>query len=179
MKLSGPFLSALAVVTVFSAGGCSTPAQPAAMVPPPTKAVTTHAYRLSLQVVGGSETKVITNSQISNSDFASAVRDSILQSELFSQVSAVGTPADYVLAAFIARLAQPTMGTSLTVTFEVGWKLTRIADKTVVWEKAITKIHRTGAFDAFAFTKRLRLANEAAARANIADAIAQMGSLKL
>jgi len=167
------------VFAVFAVVGCSTPSQPAAMAAPVVRVSTKHARTVSLRVTGGSETSAVHRSQISNEDLSEAVRQSVTQSELFSGVVQEGTASDYRLEAFIARLSQPTMGGSLQVTLEISWKLIRVANNSVVWEKAITSNYKTTAMEAFAFVKRLRLANEAASRANISDAISQIGAITL
>lgn len=167
------------IIVVFAFVGCSTPSQPAAMEPPAVRVSTKNARTISLRVSGGSETSALHRSQISNEDLAEAVRQSVTKSELFSKVAQEGATSDYALEAFIARLSQPTMGGSLQVTLEINWKLTRLASNSVVWEKAVTSNYKTTAMESFAFVKRLRLANEAAARANISDAISQMGALTL
>ncbi|WP_438479910.1 hypothetical protein [Oleiharenicola lentus] len=166
----------VSVVALFS--GCATASQSSAMaVVDAPAAITKHVHTVSLQVTGGEETSSMGMSSISNTDFAAAIKTSIEQSALFSKVSEVG--AAYQVFAHIVRLDRPSFGGSFTVKMEVTWQLRRLSDQSLVWEKAIMSSHTAKMSDAFVGTTRLRLANEGAARANIKDAIDQMGSLTL
>jgi hypothetical protein len=159
-------------------GGCATASKPAAMtVELGTTAIKKHPHAVALAVSGGEETSSLGMSSISNADFASAIKASIEQSGLFSAVDGESSP--YQLAAHITRLDRPSFGTAFTVNLEVSWQLRRLADQVLVWEKAISSSFTAKMGDAFVGTTRLRLANEGAARANIKDAIDQMGQLEL
>lgn len=162
------------------AGGCASPAQSKAMVAVPTMgSVKSHDGKVSLNVTGGSETSAMGASQISSADFATALRDSIQKSGLFSAVVAAGGDEDYHIEVAIVRVDQPMMGFSMTVTFETTWTLSGKNDQTVFWRKAISSRFTATVGDAFAGVTRLRLANEGAARENIQEAIAQMSALTL
>jgi hypothetical protein len=167
---------ALAVVLVCA--GCATASKPEAMVAAPAANVMAHAQSVSINVTGGAETSAMGASNISNADFAAAIKDSILQSKLFAQVLA-GEQSDYQLEVRIARLDRPSFGLTFTVNLEADWQLRRRSDGNVVWEKAITSSFTANMSDAFAGVKRLRLANEGAARENIKQAISQMSGLSL
>jgi ABC-type uncharacterized transport system auxiliary subunit len=160
-------------------GGCSTPAQPNAMVATSLGAVAKHPESLSLNVTGGSATSAAGASQISNGDFASALSQSIERSGLFAKVIPAGQSSAYHLEVAIVRLQQPMFGFSMTATIETTWTLTHLSDRAVVWQKAITTSHTANAGDAFVGVTRLRLATEGAARDNIQDAINQLGALSL
>lgn len=169
-------VSAVAMVFVFS--GCATASQPAAMTADfSAAAVKKHPVSASLQVSGGGETSAMGASNISNADFAAAIKSSIEQSGLFAKLS--DDSGDYRLTAHIVRLDRPMFGASFTVELEVNWRLMRASDQKVVWEKAIRASFTATMGDAFVGTTRLRLANEGAARANIKDAIDQMSALTL
>lgn len=168
----------LLVLTSLFLAGCATPSQPAAMVAMPAGPVSQHSQSLSINVTGGSETSSAGASKISNTDFAEALRQSIVQSGLFAKISPADL-ADYRLDVYIVRLEQPTFGFSMTVTLETNWTLTRQSDRQIAWQKAITSTYTAKAGEAFAGVTRLRLANEGTARANIQDAIAQMSALTL
>lgn len=166
----------LAVSLFFS--GCATPSTSADMAVAPTMRVQTHAATVSVTVTGGHATSSVGASQISNEDFAQAVQQSIESSGLFAKILPAGA-ADYNLAVFIVRLQQPMFGFSMTVTMEASWSLTRKSDHAVVWQKDLATTYTAKASDAFAGVTRLRLANEGAARANIAQAIDAMSRLTL
>lgn len=157
-------------------GGCATASKPTAMVAAPTGPITKHVESLSVNVTGGGETSAMGASNISNADFAEAIKASIVQSGLFATIGAVDQ-ADYQVEVQIVRLDRPMFGASFTVNFEATWRLLRRSDAKVIWEKAVISKFTATMGDAFAGVTRLRLANEGAARENIKDAIAQMGVL--
>lgn len=165
------------VAAMIILGGCSTPAQPVAMTATITRAVTKHSQSVSVNVTGGSATSSAGASKISNSDFATALQQSIEQSGLFAKTVPTGSAEDYHLEVEIVRLQQPMMGFSMTVTIEANWTLSRPSDHTVIWQKSVTSTHTTGTGEAFVGVTRLRLATEGAARDNIQDAIGQMSAL--
>lgn len=169
--------------TLFAAamlfcGGCASASKPEAMVAASAFGVKPHPQSVSINVTGGAETSAMGASNISNADFAEAIKTSILQTKLFAQV--LGADAsDYQLDVQIVRLDRPTFGLTFTVNLEADWRLRRRSDQTVVWEKAITSSFTANMGDAFAGVTRLRLANEGAARENIKQAIQQMSALSL
>lgn len=126
---------------------------------------------------GGKETSSMGASQISDEAFAQALRDSIEKSGLFAKVSPSG--ARYKLTGFIGKVDQPLIGLSLTVKMEVNYSLVDTQSGTTVWAKDIASEYTAMTGEAFAAVKRLRLANEGAARENIQQAIAAMAALKL
>ena len=106
-----------------------------------------------------------------------ALTDSITKSGLFAKVSPSG--ARYKLAAFIGKVDQPMLGFSVTVRMEVSYSLTDTQSSKSVWSKSISSEYTARTSEAFAGVKRLRLANEGAARENIQQAIAAMAALTL
>jgi len=128
-------------------------------------------------VSGGKETASMGASQISDQAFAQALRDSIEKSGLFARVSPSG--ARYKLTGFIGKVDQPLIGFSLTVKMEVSYTLVDTQSGTTVWTKDIATEYTAKTGEAFAAVKRLRLANEGAARENIQQAIAAMTTLTL
>jgi hypothetical protein len=66
-----------------------------------------------LRRCGGKATSSMGASQISDSDFAQALSDSIAKSGLFKEVLVSG--GRYKLDAFIGKVDQPMMGFSMTV----------------------------------------------------------------
>jgi len=132
---------------------------------------------VSVAVSGGKETSSTGASQISDQAFAQALRDSIEKSGLFAKVSPSG--ARYKLTGFIGKVDQPLLGFSLTVKMEVSYTLVDTQSGTTLWTKDIASQYTAKAGEAFAAVKRLRLANEGAARENIQQAIAAMATLTL
>jgi len=107
-----------------------------------------------------------------------ALRQSIEQSGLFAQALKEGS-AEYLLQAFIAQINQPFFGSSMTVSMEVNYHLTRTELKQVVWQKAVSSTYTAPFGEAFVAATRLQLANEGAARKNIEQAIQEMSQLRL
>ena len=176
-----PRTSACLLITTATLlfGGCATASKPSSMVAAAMAPVTRHhSQSVSVAVTGGSETSGMGASKIGNTDFAEAITTSITQSGVFAQIAPAGS-GDYTLGVQIVRLDQPMFGLSFTVTLECTWRLSRLSDGTTVWEKSITTPFTATTGDAFAGVTRLRLANEGAARANIREAITQLGALKL
>lgn len=172
-------LSALLLVVLAAAGftGCATPSDPAAMTPTIAAGILHGSTgSVDVKVSGGAETSAAGFSQISDADFSTAIREAISQSKIFASVRDEG---DYVLEAYIARLQQPSFGFSMTVTIEVSWTLTRRSDAFVVWRNSIESTHTAGAGEAFAGAKRVRLANEGAAKANIETALRQIAAMNV
>jgi hypothetical protein len=157
--------------------GCATGAKPEAMVAEKVAVAHQSNGDVSIMVSGGKATSSAGASQISDDAFAQALRDSITKSGLFRAVSASG--GRYKLTAFIGKVDQPMMGFSLTVNMEVSYTLVDTESNKTVWSKNIPSAYTAKVSDAFAGVERLRLANEGAAKANIQQAITEMGALQL
>ncbi len=178
MNLKTIFRSLSLAVLVAAAGvlaGCATASKPEAMVPATPVAGIHHAQTVSVVVAGGSETSALGKSQISNDAFQQAIAQSIQSSKSFSSV--VKAPSgDYQLAVTVVSMDQPSFGLSFTVKMEAAWSLKK-ADGTVVMQESIKSEGTAGVGDAFAGVERIRIANEFAARANIATALDKIGKL--
>jgi len=171
----------IAILAAFAAlflAGCATPSTPAAMTAKPVTAVTKNPESLGVNVTGGGETSSMGASNISDADFATAIKTSIADSGLFAKITA-SEQADYLLSVAIVRLDRPLFGASFTVNFEATWRLSRRSDQKLIWEKSVASSFTATMGDAFVGVTRLRLANEGAARTNIQDAITQMSALSL
>jgi hypothetical protein len=83
------------------------------------------------------------------------------------------------LTVTIFNLDQPSFGFSFTVKMEAGWSLRRADTGAVVWQESIKSEHTATTGDAFAAVKRLRLANEGAAKENIAQGLSKISTLSL
>jgi len=165
-------LAAAAVIT-----GCAAPSQPGAMIAAPA-GVHHSRESVSVQVSGGKETSSVRTSQISDKDFAQALRESIEKAGLFAQ-TAEAPRGTYRLEAYIGELTQPFIGFDMTVTMEVTYTLTDTRSQQVVLKKPISATHTATTGDSVIGVKRLQLANEAAARKNIEQAITEMSKLEL
>jgi len=168
---------ACVIAAATLAGGCATPASSVAMTATPAASVHQIGSDVSVAVSGGKETASMGASQISDEAFAQALRDSIEKSGLFAKVSSSG--ARYKLTGFIGKVDQPLMGFSLTVKMEVNYTLVDTQSGTTVWTKDIASEYTAKTGEAFAAVKRMRLANEGAARENIQQAVAAMAALTL
>jgi len=153
--------------TVIMLSGCAAPANQQAMaVSEPVKIVKQHPFTVSVTTSGGSETSSMGSSAIANADLKAAIEKSILESKVFKEV-VQGNAGQYQLNVAVTQIDKPTFGASFTVTLETAWSLVRTSDKQVIWRKAITGAHTATMSDAFVGIKRLQLAVEGAARANI------------
>ncbi|MGH8275634.1 MAG: hypothetical protein ACRETH_02955 [Steroidobacteraceae bacterium] len=157
--------------------GCATAAKPDEMVPEKITPVHKSSGDVSIAVSGGKETSSMGASQVSNDAFAQALSASIEQSGLFAKVSPAGTR--YRLTAFIGKVDQPMFGFSLKVTMEVSYTLIDTQSGTTIWTKDIPSEYTAKGSEAFAATKRLRLANEGEAKNNISKALTEISALNL
>jgi hypothetical protein len=157
--------------------GCATAAKSDAMTAQPATLVHKSGSDVSVAVSGGKDTSSMGASQISNDNFAQALRDSISQSGLFAKVA--DSAGRYKLAAFIGNVDQPVMGFSMTVKMEVSYTLVDTTSGQTVWNKTVASTYTAKAGAAFAGTTRLRLANEGAAKDNIQQALTAISSLNL
>lgn len=157
--------------------GCATASRSDDMVATPAAVVHRNSGSVSVAVAGGKETNPMWTSQISSDAFAQALRDSIQKAGLFGSVTDAG--ANYRLNAFLGKVDQPMFGLSFTVKMEVSYTLVDTRSGKTVWQQDVASQYTAHPSDAFAAVKRLRLANEGAARENIQQAIAEMSALSL
>ena len=87
--------------------------------------------------------------------------------------------AQYQLEVIITELDQPWGGLDLTVALSTRWKLTKRGSSEPTWKHSIHASYTATFADAFAAIKRLRLANEGAARKSIAEGIRRISELNL
>jgi len=169
-------LLALLIIPLFMAG-CATASKPEALVPKTPVAGIQHPQTVSVVSAGGSETSALGKSQISTEALQQALIAAIEKNKTFSSV-VKGSGGDYRLAVTVVSVDQPSFGFSFTVKMEAAWSLKK-ADGTVVLQESIKSEGTAGATEAFAGVERLRLANEAAARANISAGLTRIGALRL
>lgn len=114
------------------------------------------------KISGGKDTNPIWMSKVSNEDFQYALKSSLHQNHLYA-----GGPSKYTVSAEIAALDQPIMGVDMSVSSKVRYKVTRVSDKTVVFNEVIAATYTAKFGDSLLGVERLRLANEGSIRQNI------------
>jgi hypothetical protein len=137
-----------------------------------------HPFSVSVQAAGGEETNPLWTSEISNEAFAQAIREGIAESGLFRSVITAGD-GDYLLEVSIVNVDKPVAGFDMTVNMAASWKLTHVATRKIVFQDVIYKSYTATVGNAFAGIKRLRLAQEGAARENIQEGLNRISRLKL
>jgi hypothetical protein len=178
--MSSRSVTAVAASVIVAASlltGCATASKSDAMVVDQVAIAHSSSSDVSVVVSGGQETSKMGASQISDDSFAQALRDSITKSGLFKSVAASG--GRYKLTAFIGKVDQPTFGLSMTVKMEVSYTLVDTKSGKTVWSKNIASEHTAKPSEAFAGVKRLRLANEGAAKDNIQQALTEISNVQI
>jgi len=173
LVVTGMVLISIALVIT----GCATPAKPSAMAS--SLIVTNHHQgSVSVNVTGGNKTNPMWKSDISSEDFSTALEETLRHSALFSSVAATNT--DYRLEVQLVRVTTPLLGSTSTVTVVSEWRLVRVRDSAVVSDEYFaTPFTATMGDGGFFVIKRTRIANEGAARANIAKGIQRLSELNL
>jgi hypothetical protein len=167
------------MVALATLAGCATPARVEQMTIAPENinryaAVKPLTKKVGVaEVSGGEETNPLWTSEIGDKEFQGALQKSLLQANLLAPEG----KGDYLLAAKLLKVDQPMFGFNLTVNTEVKYTLTRVADGKVVFDKTVSASHTATPADAFVAVERLRLANEGAARNNIADIVDSLYAL--
>lgn len=169
LRLNIAALASLALAASLL-GGCASPVRPEAMSTTLVAPAHKSAADVSVTASGGSI------AEISNDAFAQALRESIERSGTFAKVRAAG--ARYQLQAAIGRIDRPSAGV-FTVRMDVGYTIIDTRAIKVVWTQSIASEHTAHLSDGVIAAKRLRMAGEAAARANIEQALTQIAALNL
>ena len=158
--------------------GCASPATREGMKAQILNLQNKHPFSVKVQTEGGRKTNPLWTSEISSESFAQAVQESISESGLFRSV-VTGSDGDYLLEVTIINVDKPLVGFDLTVNMAVNWTLTHISTKKVVFQNVIGKSFTATVGDAVVAIKRLRLAEEGAARKNIQEGLNSISQLKL
>lgn len=160
----------LAAAAALSA--CASASKPGAMVAPVSEA-TIIADQSPLReafvvgaVNGGKETNPLWTSEVSNADFAEALRQSLAAHAMLSAVE-----GKYRLDAEMLKLKQPFAGFNMTVTSTVRYKVTDVAGGAVVFDETVETPYTAEVGDSFLAVKRLQLANEGSIKGNISKLI--------
>jgi hypothetical protein len=156
--------------------GCASAAKSKGMVISQVPKPRTVHDVLTISVKGGEQTNPMWMSKISDDDFRGALLESLQKMDMFKTIRSSGNEP-YLFEATLEHLEQPIMGFNMSVGLRVDWKLTRASDQKVLWHDKIESSHTATVGDAFAGIKRLRLATEGAARANIQQALTKLSTL--
>lgn len=127
------------------------------------------------QVMGGHETNPMLGPQINNANFKAALVQSLQQANLYHSFS--GAP--YILNADLVNLEQPLLGLNLTVIYTVHYQLKNVPKNKTIYDKNIVASYTAKVSDSLLAVKRLKLANEGAARANIEKLITDLYQLPI
>ena len=163
------------LVLAFGLSACASGAKPGAMLAPNT-AQTTISANSNLreavgigQVSGGRETNPLLVSDVSSSDMAEALRLSLSVRTMLAI-----RDERFRLEANMINLQQPMIGANMTVTSKVRYRLTRVTDNAIVFEREITAPFTAAWNSTFYGVERLRLANEGSIRENISQFLAAL-----
>lgn len=173
------FLVTFAMLAAIFGSGCASPALPRDMQTHSIVIEQRQPFTITVQAEGGRRTgRFLSASEISNDALAEAVRKSISESGLFREVVPSGK-ADYQLDVGIESMSAPGAAFNMTVTLTVGWRLTQVATRKLVFVSETTESYTATVGDALMGIKRLRLAEEGAARKNIQVGLQRISQLNL
>ena len=133
-----------------------------------------HPASVGLHVEGGGGL----DSRISNEAFEEAVRASLAEAGVFSDVVRIDQ-ADFRLDAILGDCRQPAGGFDMTVEMTVLWSLSTAEPARIVWQALVESQHTATVGDAFAGVVRMREATEGAARKNIEEALRRLAAADL
>lgn len=178
MRINTSSLILLIGATVLA--GCATPARVDQMSAKPT-AIAAKATPLRSNVAvgavgGGEETNPLWVSNVSATDFARALDDSLRGAALLAQNR---DSSKYILSAHLNALQQPVLGLDMTVIATVNYTLIERASGKEVHRAVLTTPYTARFGDAFLGVERLKVANEGAIRENITQLIERLYGLQL
>jgi hypothetical protein len=158
----------LLALALLLLGACASGATPGAMTVPlseQTLLAETSRLRQSMQVGaigGGRETNPLWTSQVSDADFAAALRQSLATHAMLSINN-----QSFRIDARMIGLDQPLAGFDMTVVSRVAYSVTNVATGALVFQREISASHTANFSSAIVAIERLRLANEGSVRENI------------
>ncbi len=168
-------LRAVLVACALTLGGCAAGARSELMVAAaPTAFAAEHQLRNSVAmqgVQGGEDTNPLLSSNIANDQFQAALEQSMRNAGLLASSDEA---ARYRLSASMQELNQPMVGLDMSVTITVRYTITPVAGGAPIFDAPVRATGVGRLSQAFAGTERLRIANEAAARENIAEFLRQL-----
>lgn len=169
---------ALLVSAASGLSGCASPASTDAIIIHDIPGIKQHQKTVAIRTQGGSDTSAMGSSNISNSDFAKAIEESIIENKLFTQVIH-GEGSDYLLNVTIVSISKPSFGANFTVSMEAAWSLSDRKTQKVVMRESIKSSDTATMGEAFVGVTRLRLAVEGAAHENVQLGLMAISRLQL
>ncbi len=176
MKKVLQHLAAAALIALL--GGCAAGArvenmevagQPAQRIAP-----TPLRQQLAVREVGGANgDNRHWQSSVGNPGFEAALINSLRATGLLAEGGA-GQTAHYALGAQLVEMDQPFIGFNMTVTAKVGYTITERSSGRILWQRTLTTPYTASFGDSLLGIERLRLANEGAVRANLAQLIDEL-----
>ena len=123
----------------------------------------------------GKETNPLWTSQISNSDFRYALKESLSAVNLLN----ITNNSKYEITARLLEIKHPMLGLDLTVTSKIKYKIRRKSDDAVLFYDVIQTSYKATVGDSLIAATRLKKAIEGSARMNIEKIIDTIYSLKI
>ena len=165
---------------------CGTPTQPLTMALSPADALQLRTW-VPEGLKGNVELDAVKGGQATDRWWGSKISDQALSQALEESLGDVGMlpmapvpAARYQLRVQLLSLDQPLLAADTTVTAAIHYSLVAKADGMALYQRTVRTTGKAGLGDALlSQTARLRLANEAAVRANIASAVRDLLPLKL
>jgi len=169
--------AAAALALALLAACASAPTTTAMQVVAPAVAISPAPGTVAVRVTGGRATSELEGPNITDADFKAATEATLLGARGFAGL-AEPSAARYALLANIVRLTKPYWGGTYTVEFEVGWTLLDRTDNKVLLRRGITSTGTATMSDSMVGATRIRLAVEAAARANLEQLARELAALR-
>jgi hypothetical protein len=166
--------AALVVGVALLAGCASAPTPQAMQVEDVAPSRVSAPGRVAVSASGGAD--AVDGVSINNADLKAAIEATLVKARAFEGVD-LPASARYQLAAVVTHQSKPAFGASFTVNVEIGWSLTDRQDGRVLLRKVIPSEGTVGAFAAFAGVTRVRMATEAAVRANLDRLLKELSTL--
>lgn len=136
-----------------------------------------HKGSVALEVGKSSSGEGWYSGSIKPKQFEQSIRNSLTNSRLFDEVTAEQL-AKYIIQANITYTGSHP-GFNMTAWVNVNWKLVRYNGAEVIWSKQINSKGRATVGEAFNGRKRQYMAIERAGKANIEEALREIGKLEL
>lgn len=126
-------------------------------------------------VGGGEDTNPMWTSEIGNTEFESALKDSL---QLLYLISKDDQP-EYELSAQLMEVDQPSFGLDMEVTSSIRYVLVDKSSKEVIFDEVVVAPYTATFGDAFSGVERLRMANEGSAKSNITGFLEKLSALEI
>lgn len=113
-------------------------------------------------IKGGAKANPLWKSKVSKQDFGKALKQTLALHAILA-----GNDAKYNISAELRELRQPFLGFELAVTARVHYKVVKVADQSLVFDREVTETYTAKFNQSYVFSERSKLANEGAVKANI------------